>query len=202
MNEDRNISVDRMIDSVIIRTVETKTDIKLPDAPKPKVERIPSFTAPKVVANPDSALENFTDLIDMTKNRNISDTNTGISDGGNDHPKDQVMPDDDTNTPPPTIVQEMPEFPGGDVARISFFASNIKYPMIARETGVQGQVYFTFVVEKDGSISGLKLLRGIGAGCDDEAERVIAMMPKWKPGRQNGKEVRVQFNMPISFILK
>jgi protein TonB len=157
------------------------------------------YRPPVVTTNPEEVTENFDELMSLTVNRNPYDTLVNFGPDVVDPPK---VIEDDTDTPHPTFVEEMPEFPGGDAARIKFFFENVKYPQIAKETGVQGPVYLTFVVEKDGSISNIKLLRGIGAGCDEEAERVLAMMPKWKPGRQNGKEVRVQFNMPISFILK
>ena len=101
-----------------------------------------------------------------------------------------------------TIVESMPEFPGGDEARMKFLLENIKYPQIARESGIQGVVYVTFVVEPDGSITNVKVIRGIGGGCDEEAVRVVKMMPKWIPGNQRGKPVRVQFNMPIKFTLQ
>ncbi|HAL65317.1 MAG: Protein containing TonB, C-terminal domain [Bacteroidetes bacterium 38_7] len=101
-----------------------------------------------------------------------------------------------------TIVESMPEFPGGEEARMKFLLENIKYPQIARESGIQGVVYVTFVVEPDGSITNVKIIRGIGGGCDEEAVRVVKMMPKWIPGNQRGKPVRVQFNMPIKFTLQ
>ncbi len=100
------------------------------------------------------------------------------------------------------VVEDEPSFPGGETARIKYLRDNIKYPQMARESGIQGTVYITFVVEPDGSISHVKILRGIGGGCDEEAIRVIKLMPKWKPGRQRGKPVRVQFNMPIKFTLQ
>jgi periplasmic protein TonB len=100
-----------------------------------------------------------------------------------------------------TIVEKMPEFPGGDEARIKFLGENIKYPQMAKESGIQGTVYVTFVVEGNGAISNVKVLRGIGGGCDEEAIRVVKIMPKWKSGEQRGKPVRVQFNMPIRFTL-
>ena len=99
------------------------------------------------------------------------------------------------------VVETMPTFPGGDAARIKYLQNNLKYPTMARESGIQGKVFVTFVVEKDGSITDVKVLRGIGGGCDEEAVRVIKNMPKWKPGKQRGKPVRVQFNMPIVFKL-
>ncbi|HRS54282.1 MAG TPA: energy transducer TonB [Bacteroidales bacterium] len=101
-----------------------------------------------------------------------------------------------------TIVEEQPSFPGGEEARIKFIASNIKYPQIARENGIEGKVFVTFVVEKDGSITNVKLLRDIGGGCGEEAIRVVKAMPKWIPGKQRGQPVRVQFNMPINFVLQ
>jgi len=99
------------------------------------------------------------------------------------------------------VVETMPTFPGGAAARIKYLQSNLKYPTMARESGIQGKVFVTFVVEKDGSITDVKVLRGIGGGCDEEAVRVIKNMPKWNVGKQRGKPVRVQFNMPIVFKL-
>jgi len=100
------------------------------------------------------------------------------------------------------VVESPPQYPGGDAARMKFLQENIKYPQMARESGIQGTVYVTFVVEPDGSVSDVRVLRGIGGGCDEEAVRVIKMMPKWIPGKQRGKPVRVQFNMPIKFTLQ
>jgi len=100
-----------------------------------------------------------------------------------------------------TVVEDQPGYPGGDEARIKYLAENIKYPQMARESQIQGTVYVTFVVEKDGRVRDVRVLRGIGGGCDEEAIRVIQNMPRWNPGKQRGKPVRVQFNMPIKFTL-
>lgn len=100
-----------------------------------------------------------------------------------------------------TVVESMPGFPGGEGARIKYLNDNIKYPQMARESGIQGRVFVTFVVERDGSVTDVRVLRGIGGGCDEEAVRVIKNMPKWNAGKQRGKPVRVQFNMPILFKL-
>ncbi len=100
-----------------------------------------------------------------------------------------------------TVVEESPSYPGGDEARIRFLQENIQYPQMARESGIQGTVYVTFVVEKNGNVTDVRVLRGIGGGCDEEAIRVIKAMPRWNPGKQRGKPVRVQFNMPIKFTL-
>jgi protein TonB len=84
---------------------------------------------------------------------------------------------------------------------MKFLQDNIKYPIIAKESGIQGTVYVTFVVERSGAVTDVKILRGIGGGCDEEALRVVKNMPRWEPGTQRGKPVRVQFNMPIKFTL-
>jgi protein TonB len=100
-----------------------------------------------------------------------------------------------------TFVEEYPEFPGGDKALREFILNNLNYPEIARKTGITGTVYVQFVVEKDGSISDVKVVRGIGGGCDEEAVRVVKSMPKWKPGKQRGMPVRVYFTLPIELKL-
>ena len=99
------------------------------------------------------------------------------------------------------VVENEPEFPGGMDSLMAFLARNIVYPKTAKENGIHGKVFLTFCVEKDGSISNIKVLRDIGGGCGAEAVRVVKMMPKWTPGKQRGKAVRVQYNLPIQFIL-
>ena len=101
-----------------------------------------------------------------------------------------------------TIVEQMPSFPGGDAKMYEYLGKNIKYPQIARETGIQGRVFVNFVVEPDGSVSNVKVLRGIGGGCDEEAMRVVKGMPKWSPGKQRGKTVRVSYTLPVVFKLQ
>jgi TonB family protein len=108
--------------------------------------------------------------------------------------------DKDTNTPF-IVVEQMPQFPGGDDSLKKFISRTIKYPDLARENSVGGTVYVNFIIEKDGSVSNPRILRGIGSGCDEEAIRVIKLMPKWISGKQNGKAVRVQYNLPIKFKL-
>lgn len=107
---------------------------------------------------------------------------------------------------PFTVVEQMPQFPGGDDALIKYLAKNIKYPEIAKDAGTQGTVYLTFVVDSDGNISKEQVLRSLsGAGakdCANEALRVVKSMPKWSPGKQNGKAVPVQYNLPVKFTLK
>jgi len=100
------------------------------------------------------------------------------------------------------VVEAMPEFPGGMNELNKYLAENIKYPQMAKESGIQGRVFVTFVVERDGRVTDVRVLRGIGGGCDEEAVRVVKNMPKWTPGKQRGKPVRVQFNLPVKFTLQ
>ena len=101
-----------------------------------------------------------------------------------------------------TVVENDPEFPGGMEALYKFLRDNIKYPQLARDNNITGRVYVTFVVEKDGSIANPRVLKDIGGGCGQEAIRVVKSMPKWTPGKQRGKAVRVQFNLPVNFNLQ
>lgn len=100
-----------------------------------------------------------------------------------------------------TIVEKMPEFPGGQQALMKYVGSKIRYPEEAMENSIQGTVFVTFVVEPDGRITGVRILRGIGHGCDEEAMRVVKSMPNWTPGKQLGKAVRVQYNLPVRFTM-
>ena len=99
------------------------------------------------------------------------------------------------------IAETEPEYPGGLEAMIKFVQDNLKYPQLALENSIQGKVYLTFVVEEDGSVSNVRVLRDIGGGCGAEAKRVVEMMPKWKPGKQRDKVVRTQYNLPVNFVL-
>ncbi len=100
------------------------------------------------------------------------------------------------------IVENKPEFPGGDAELMKFISNNIKYPVIAQENGIQGRVICQFVVNKDGSIVDINVVRSVDPSLDKEAIRVIKSMPKWKPGMQRGKAVRVKFTLPIVFRLQ
>jgi len=99
------------------------------------------------------------------------------------------------------VVEDMPKYPGGEDAMIQYMINNIKYPEEAKKNGVMGTVYVQYIVETDGSVTHASILRGVGAGCDEEALRVVKGMPKWIPGKQNGETVRVQFVLPIKFAL-
>lgn len=101
-----------------------------------------------------------------------------------------------------TVVEQMPMYPGGDAALMGYLRDNIKYPTVAAENGVQGRVVVGFVVERDGSITDVNILRGVDPSLDREAMRVVKSMPKWTPGKQNGSAVRVKYQVPVSFRLQ
>ncbi len=100
------------------------------------------------------------------------------------------------------VVEQMPQFPGGDAALFEYLSTHIKYPAIAEENGVQGRVIVTFVVERDGSITDVKVVKAVDPSLDREAARVVAGMPKWIPGKQNGAAVRVKYTVPVTFRLQ
>ena len=100
-----------------------------------------------------------------------------------------------------TIVEDQPEFPGGIGAFYKYVATNLRYPAQARRMGIAGKVFVQFVVEKDGRLTDVQILKGIGAGCDEEALRVIKKSKAWKPGRQRGRPVKVRMIIPINFRL-
>lgn len=123
----------------------------------------------------------------------IDDAPPGIAEVIEEEPKEEV---------PFNVVEQMPEFPDGQEAMLKYVYSQMKYPAIARENGIQGQVVIRFVVSKTGELQNIHVARGIGGGCDEEALRVVRSMPKWKPGKQGGRAVPVTFTLPIKFSLR
>ncbi len=103
---------------------------------------------------------------------------------------------------PLTVADQMPQFPGGEREMLRFIKNNLHYPAAAQENGIQGTVLLNFVVDRDGKITNLKVIKGIGFGCDEESIRVLQKMPLWSPGKQKGQAVLVSFTMPIRFVLK
>ncbi len=124
---------------------------------------------------------------------NMGNSETGSGDAGGNEPE---------NNNPIDWTDEMPEFPGGYSEFVKFISKNAEYLEIARENGIEGTVYVSFVVETDGSITQAKVVRGIFKPLDEEAVRVVKMMPNWKPGKQKGKPVRVRFKVPIKFAFR
>jgi len=99
------------------------------------------------------------------------------------------------------VVENMPEFPGGDLGLMKYIQKNVKYPPIAKEYNITGKVYVSFIVDKSGAVTNVKVVRGVDKNLDAEAVRVVKSLPKYKPGQQRGKPVRVMFTIPINFTL-
>ncbi len=170
--------------------------------PPPVSEKKFKFVVPTII---DSAKEDnglgVQDLLADNKPQKL-DTMVEITGStiDNDHNTGTIeVPD---NSEPQAWVPEMPVFGAGNADLYRYLSENLRYPRLAVETDISGYVYLTFVVEKDGSISNVTVVRGIGAGCDEEAVRVVKSMPRWTPGKNNGIPVRVLFKLPVKFTLE
>jgi protein TonB len=168
------------------------TTQKPPELPPPKTDQ--QTTLIEIV-------ENEMEVEDELEVNVEADQETRIETYVPFNPVDMQEEEEEAEEPVFVVVESMPEFPGGESARLKYLSENLDYPVIAREAGIEGIVYVTFVVEKNGEITSVEILRGIGGGCDEEALRVVENMPRWVPGKQRNIPVRVQFNMPIRFIL-
>ncbi|MDB5025571.1 MAG: energy transducer TonB [Mucilaginibacter sp.] len=176
-----------------------------PEPPKPKVDQV-KFPPP--VVKPDNQVKEQPptvkelEVADPGQKTVKGDPNAEIKIDepvGNSDVK-QVTEEDPNKIF--TAVEKEPNFPGGEAAFANYLGKNIHYPAIAKENNVQGKVFLSFVVERDGSLTDIRVVRGIGSGCDDEAVRVLKASPKWRPGIQNGRPVRVAYTIPISFTLQ
>lgn len=199
-----------------------KEEKKKPEKVQPKIEakkEIPvaretqKFTAP--VIKKDELVKEENQVKQMDKLDDKVAVGTENKEGVKDRTVEAVRNDIATVAPPPPpapkpevstkvfdVVEEMPSFPGGNGALMSYLASNIKYPVVAQENGVQGRVIVSFVVERDGSISDVRVARSVDPSLDREAQRVVKSMPRWKPGKQNGSAVRVKYTVPVVFRLQ
>lgn len=191
--------------------VEKKEVVKV--EPEKVIEKVKSsikFTAP--VIKKDNEVKDE-DQIDLQK---VENTNTSIGafnvEGNDDVGGEVLKAKEEIAQPEPPkheeenkvfdVVEEMPSFPGGMGALMSWLSQNIKYPVIAAENGVQGRVIVQFVVEKDGSVTDVHVAKSVDPSLDKEATRVVKAMPKWNPGKQNGSAVRVKYTVPVSFKLQ
>jgi len=180
-------------------------DIPKPLAPPPPPVRNTIKYVPPVIAPDDQVAEEDEPV--LVENIVKSTTAIGITDVKNG--TDDIaapMPTEDAQivevVEPFTMVEQMPEFAGGEKEMNEFIAKNLRYPTLASESGISGMVIVRFVVNKEGRVSGATVLRGIGYGCDEEAVRVVNKMPPWKPGKQGGQNVPVYFTLPIRFVLQ
>jgi len=160
-------------------------------APEPEVEKIP-----EIVDSVKPEEQKKPEIIEPEKDAEVTKSDT-VSGGGSGDDKAGTGPGEDTGIY--TTIDVYPRFPGGDQARFYFLRSNIRYPETALKAGIHGVVMLVFVIEPSGEISNVEVAGGIGGGCDEEAVRVIKLMPRWEPGKRSGRAVRVLVRMPIVF---
>ena len=201
---------------------QAEKEKKKPEKVQPKVEmkkEIPvaretqKFTAP--VIKKDELVKEENQVKQMDKLDDKVAVGSEDKEGVKDRTVEAVRSEIAVAAPPPPpapkpevatkvfdVVEEMPSFPGGNAALMSYLNSNTKYPVVAQENGVQGRVIISFVVERDGSISDVKVARSVDPSLDREAQRVVKSMPRWTPGKQNGQTVRVKYTVPVVFRLQ
>ena len=223
------VAVKGVVENAMSKNVAIETDVELsklaekkeakverkeqPKVDKIEVEKVKSsvkFTAPEIKKDSEVKPEE-----ELKSQEDLSKTNTAIGAfdvKGNDEAAGEVLkakeviaqpePPKEEETKVFDVVEQMPSFPGGPSALMQYLASNIKYPVVAEENGVQGRVIVTFVVEKDGSITDVRVVKSVDPSLDKEAQRVVKSMPKWIPGKQNGSAVRVKYTVPVTFRLQ
>lgn len=181
------------------RTVETEVEEQViqtqeqEETPPPEPEEPEQVTTELKVVEDDAEITNEVGIIDAGDNANKAQE---------EFVPIEVEEEEEADEEDIFIsVEEDPEFPGGLEALAKYLAENIKYPQLAKENNITGRVYVTFVVEKNGTVGNVRVLQDIGGGCGAEAVRVVKSMPKWKPGKQSGRAVRTQFNLPVGFYL-
>lgn len=187
---------------------EVKNDVKkvAPVEPPPALKSSIRFTAPVIKKD-----EEVRDDEQIKSQEQLTNTKVAISIAdvkGNDEKGKDIadvkvaVTQEVVEEKPYTVIEQMPQFPGGEAELMSFIGKSIKYPVIAQENGIQGKVILRFVVSKTGVISNIEVLRSLDPACDKEAVRVVKTLPKWIPGKQNGVNVPVYFTLPIQFRLE
>ena len=202
---ERDVTVRTLSDLNLEKPKEQENILKELPPPPPPLRNTIKFTPP--VIKPD---EQVAEEEEPKLQQEVIETKAAIGTVNFDKGTDDVaapLPTDDKQISgegdvPFMVVEQMPEFPGGERALLRWLNKNVKYPALAAENGISGRVTVQFVVDSQGAISQIKILGGIGGGCDEEAIRVVSSMPKWKPGKQGGRPVRVYFVLPIKFTLQ
>jgi len=190
--------------------VEKKEEPKIEKVEVEKVKSSVKFVPPVIKKDSEVKPEE-----ELKSQEELNKTNTAIGAfdvKGNDEAAGEVLkakeviaqpePPKEEETKVFDVVEQMPSFPGGPSALMQYLSSNIKYPVVAEENGVQGRVVCTFVVERDGSITDVRVIKSVDPSLDKEAVRVVKSMPKWIPGKQNGSAVRVKYTVPVTFRLQ
>ena len=195
-----------------------KPKLDIPKKEIPQVRETQKFTAPVIkkdeLVKEDNQLKQQ-DKLDAdvavgvkdeegVKDRNIEAARTDVVQAVQEPPKPEpkVEVQKEVEQKIFDVVEQPPAFPGGNAALMSWLSSNIHYPPVAEENNIQGRVVMSFVVEPDGSVSNVQVVRGVDPSLDKEATRVVKAMPKWVPGKQNGQAVRVKYNLPVTFKLQ
>ena len=190
--------------------VEKKEEPKIEKVEVEKVKSSVKFVPPVIKKDSEVKPEE-----ELKSQEELNKTNTAIGAfdvKGNDEAAGEVLkakeviaqpePPKEEETKVFDVVEQMPSFPGGPSALMQYLSSNIKYPVVAEENGLQGRVVCTFVVERDGSITDVRVIRSVDPSLDKEAVRVVKGMPRWIPGKQNGSAVRVKYTVPVTFRLQ
>ena len=172
----------------------------LPDPPPAISETRIRLLAPRVTTEAVDDDRGIPIMDDLNLIPPDASTNVSFEPVADKKPDILVVPEDRIETV--IFAEEMPLFPGGETEFQKFLANNVQYPQQAKELDIQGTVYVYFVIDSKGNVTDVKVVRGIGGGCDEEAVRVVKMSPQWHPGKQNGKNVRVSFNIGVGFKLK
>ena len=193
------------------RDVKATTMLSADDEPIFVTELVPITFPEEKLEPPSPVVMKVTDLFTIVDDE-VGEVEDDVSILAEDA---SFKPVEGVQAPPPVVyddeveediihvsVENMPEFPGGESALLEYLGNHIKYPVISQETGAEGRVIVQFVVDRDGSIVTPEVMRGVDPYLDREALRVISSMPKWKPGEQNGKKVRVKFTVPVMFKLR
>ena len=180
--------------------IDPKRPIPPPPPPPPPPVRTTIKFTPPVISKDDDVVDppHLNKDITVVGPKTITGVDTGIEPIVDPRPGPAVV----ITPPTPAIFSYVEQMPVPGFVMDEYLSKNIQYPASARDNNIDGKVIVKFVVNEDGSVSDVSLIRGIGGGCDQEAMRVVASMPKWKPGKQNGKPVKVYFTLPISFKLE
>jgi protein TonB len=194
LNNDSKAVIDNSItaDLMNIQQQQEEAPPPPPPPPPPEMKQEAKFVAPVVVDTVKEVVE-------------IATTDQVLATTTNDQVQEEVVEVQNTvveeEAPAFMVVEEMPVFPGGDAALMNYIVSSIKYPEICKENNISGKVFVNFVVDENGKVCKVKVVRGVDPYLDREAIRVIESLPGWTPGKQRGKAVKVQYTLPINFAL-
>ncbi len=203
------VEVTQLSDLKLEEQIKEQDIIRQQEAPPPPpLKSTIKFTPPVITddadVNEEDQMKSQEDLLETKVQISVADIKGTDEKGGVDIAdlKEHKVITEEKEEKPYVGVEQMPAFPGGEVELMKFITKNLKYPVIAAENGIQGRVIIRFVVSKTGDITNVEVLRGLDPSCDKEAVRVVQSMPKWVPGKQNGRNVPVYFTLPVQYRLQ